>query len=76
MGKEMRGGVAEVEGHMARSHKVMGQDLGWALGSESSACHLPSPLILPSLALASEQEAKLHFDLGFWGARLCESHIL
>lgn len=32
MGKEMRGGEAEVEGRMARSHKVMGQDLGWALG--------------------------------------------
>lgn len=73
MGREMRGGVAEV-GHMARSHKVMIWAGPW--GSESSACHLPSSLSLPGLALASEQEAKLHFDLGFWGARLCESHIL
>lgn len=64
--------MGEAEGHMTRSHKVMRQDLGWALGLESSVCHLPSALSLPGLALASEQEIKLHFDLGFRGARLCQ----
>lgn len=71
LGKELRRGVGKA-GNMTRGHKVRGQGAGpWGL--ESSACYLPSPLSLPDLALASEQEVKLHFDLGFRETRLCES---
>lgn len=71
LGKELRRGLGKA-GNMTRGHKVREQGTGpWRL--ESSACYLPSPLSLPGLALALEQEVKLHFDLGFGGARLCES---
>lgn len=47
LGKEMRGGVGEVERHKLRSHKVMGQGLGWALRA-GEFCPLPALPTQPS----------------------------
>lgn len=46
----------------------MGSGLGLG-GVESSACYLPSPLSLPGLAVAINQEVKWPFDLEFWGSK-------